>query len=108
LGFAEVGDETFGQADGDVDALGAVGFFEGGGQGAGAGGVGDQVGGEAEVFLGEEERGGEMFCRASRDYLCQLCCVLRLVWSRVVYDLSAWRFFSGAEMGIFIVCVPGM
>ena len=63
FGLAEVCDEAFGQAEGDVELLVRRVGFEAGGEGAGADGFGDEVGvGEAEVFLGEVEGCGEVFC----------------------------------------------
>lgn len=59
--FAQIRDEAFCQPDRDVEALRFVACFESLGQVAGAGGDGDEVGGEREMLLCEGEGRGEVF-----------------------------------------------
>ena len=59
--LAQISDETFGQADRDVDGV----VFQRSGHGAGAGWERLGVGFEVEVFLGKVKRCGEVLCGVS-------------------------------------------
>ena len=60
--LSQIRNEAFGQSNGDVEALAFVRGLEPFREIAGAGGNGNEVGVEVEVFLSEVERGGEVFC----------------------------------------------